>query len=418
MERRFVTSYRSLFQVREFRFLYGAQTLSLVGDQLAAIAVAVLVFDRTGSGLLTAVAYASGWLPAIVGGPLLAPYADRLPRRAVMIVCDMARAGLVAVLAWPGTPLFVAIGLMYVVSLVGAPFTAARSALLVDVLTGEAYITGNGLGNITFRLAQIGGFATGGITVTLLNPHRVLLIDAVTFAASAVLVWAGVRPRPAAATTVRRSVFADSRAGLRYVFADPWLRGCLLLVWVASAFAYGPEAIMYPYARDLDRTASIAGLMLTAPCLGYVLGAWVLTRVLTPPVRDALLAPAAVLSTVVLIPALLNPPLPALLALLAVLGTGASFAAPLNAVFARRVDPAFRGRAMGVAISGLLAVQGLAFLVAGQLADLGLRPSTITGLFGVAGTAAVLSAAAVWRKTTRVPGGNRDAETSVASRRL
>jgi tetratricopeptide (TPR) repeat protein len=66
---------------------------------------------------------------------------------------------------------------------------------------------------------------------------------------------------------------------------------------------------------------------------------------------------------------------------------------------------------MGVAISRLLAVQGLAFLVAGQLADLGLRPSTITGLFDVAGTAAVLRAAAVWRKATRVPGGSRDAET-------
>jgi MFS family permease len=188
------------------------------------------------------------------------------------------------------------------------------------------------------------------------------------------------------------------------------LRGCLLLVCVASAFAYGPEAIMYPYARDLGRTATAAGLMLTAPCLGYVLGAWILTRVLPRPVRDALLAPVAVVSSVALIPTLLSPPLPALLALLVVMGLGASFVAPLNAVFARRVDPAFRGRAMGVAISVIQAAQGLAFLVAGQLTDLGLRPSSVTGLFGVAGTATVLRIAAMWRKISRIPDATRHAE--------
>jgi predicted MFS family arabinose efflux permease len=400
-----VTTYRSLFQVREFRYLYGAQTLSLVGDQFAAIAVAVLVFDRTNSGLLTAVAYASGWLPAVIGGPLLGPYADRLPRRAVMIVCDVARAILVAALAWPGLPLIVAIAVMYVATLFGAPFSAARSALMVDVLEGDAYVTGNGLGNITYQLAQVGGFAAGGLAVVLLTPHGVLLIDAVTFAVSALLVYTGVRSRPAAAASgTRRSVLADSRAGLRHVFTDPWLRGCLLLVWMASAFAFGPEAIMYPYARDLGQTASVAGLMLTAPCLGYVVGAWLLTRVLAPSVRDALLGPAAVLSTAALVPALFSPPLPLLLALLAIMGMGAAFAAPLNAIFSRRVEPAFRGRAMGVAISGLQAVQGFAFLVAGQLVDLGMRPSTVTGLFGVAGTVLVLRVDAVWRRVARSSG--------------
>ncbi|MEP7025276.1 MAG: hypothetical protein ABJB47_16050 [Actinomycetota bacterium] len=64
-------------------------------DVCGRIAVAVLVFDRTGSGLLTAVAYAAGWLPGIVGSPLLGSVADRLPRRSVMIVCDLVRAVLV-----------------------------------------------------------------------------------------------------------------------------------------------------------------------------------------------------------------------------------------------------------------------------------------------------------------------------------
>jgi hypothetical protein len=145
----FVMSYRSVFRVQEFRSLYNAQTLSLIGDQLAAFAVAVLVFDRTGSGLLIALAYASGWLPGVVGGPFLAPYADRLPRRAVMIVCDIARAILVVVLAWPGMLLAAAITLMYVLQLFSAPFSAARSALMVDVLYGGASSTLRQAGTIT-----------------------------------------------------------------------------------------------------------------------------------------------------------------------------------------------------------------------------------------------------------------------------
>jgi hypothetical protein len=75
--------------------------------------VSVLVFDRTGSGLLAAMAYAAGWLPGLVGGQVLATYADWFPRRSVMIVCHVVRALLVATLVWPGMPLTVAIVLLY-----------------------------------------------------------------------------------------------------------------------------------------------------------------------------------------------------------------------------------------------------------------------------------------------------------------
>jgi predicted MFS family arabinose efflux permease len=401
-------TYRSLFRISEFRYLYNAYTLSLVGDQLAAIAVAVLVFDETGSGLLTSVAYASGWLPGVVGSPLLAPYADRFPRRDVMVVCDVARGGLVAILVLPGLPLIMMITLLYLIHLFRAPFVAARSALMVEVLDGDAYIVGNGLSNITYQLTQLAGFAVGGFAVIVLAPRGVLLLDSVTFAVSAAFVRFGVRSRPATAptTTGRPSLLADSWAGLRYVMNDSWLRSCLLLVWLASAFAYGSEAIVYPYARDLGHGASLAGLMLAAPCLGYVVGAWLLTRVLHPTVRDRLLVPAAVLSTLALTPALLEPPPAILLAMFAIMGIGAAFAAPLNAIFARRVKPAYRGRAMGVAISGLDASQGLSFLAAGAIVDLGLHPWTVTSIFGMAGTAVVVVTGTAWRRASRRQDGN------------
>ncbi|GAB3876415.1 MFS transporter [Kibdelosporangium lantanae] len=381
-----MTSYRRLFAVREFRYLYLAQTLSHVGDQLAGVAVAVLVFDTTASELLAALGYASSYLPGVLGGQVLAAYADRLPRRRVMILCDLVRAVAIAVVAIPGLPVAVAIALLFCGQLFASPFTAARAATIPQVLEGEDYIAGNGLGNITFQVSQIAGFAVGGVVVALIHPTGALIADSATFVLSAVLLWIGVHERPAPGDPERPSLLRDTAEGLRYVFGDRWLRGCLLLVWLSGGFAYAPESIAYPYAEQLGGEARTAGLLLAAPCFGYVVGALLLTRIVSPGTRDRLLLPMAVLSTAALVPVLLDPPLVVVLGLYVVTGFGASFSAPLNAVFVRRVADAYRGRAMGVAVAGIMASQGLGFLLAGAVAQLGPTPSTVAGLAGVAGT--------------------------------
>jgi MFS family permease len=98
-------TFAEVFGVSEFRVFWLAQALSVAGDRLALIALTVLVFDRTHSPLLTATAYAAGFLPWVVGGVLFGTVADRWPRREVMVGCDLARAALVAVMAVPGIPL-------------------------------------------------------------------------------------------------------------------------------------------------------------------------------------------------------------------------------------------------------------------------------------------------------------------------
>ncbi|GAB2602651.1 MFS transporter [Paractinoplanes abujensis] len=396
-----MTTYRELFAYREFRFLYGGQVLSSVGDQVAAVAVAVLVFDRTNNALLSAIAYASAWLPGVLGGPILSTYADRLPRRAVLIGCDLARAGLIALVAVPGLPLWCAIVLLYVAHLFSPPFVAARAAVMPEVLPGEAYIAGNGLGTITSQLSQLFGFVAGGVVVAAAGPVWSLAGNAVTFALSALLIAVGVAHRPAAVGEDQTTgLLAQTRDGIRFILADPWLRSCLALVWVASAFSFAPEAIAYPWAVGLGGGPAAAGLLLAAPCVGFLVGALLLTRVFAAGTRDRMIVPAAVLSTAALIPALFGPGLAIVLILLALAGAGASFGAPLNAVFVRRVAPGFRGRAMGVAASGLLVVQGLGFLVAGAVVEAGVAPSVVVGAGGLLGTVAVVLISASWRRAT------------------
>src|ERR1700753_1427942 len=88
-------TFGAIFAVREFRALWLSVLLSSAGDRLALVALAVLVYQRTGSPLLAALAYSAGYLPWVIGGLFLADLADRRPRRTVMVGCDVARAVLV-----------------------------------------------------------------------------------------------------------------------------------------------------------------------------------------------------------------------------------------------------------------------------------------------------------------------------------
>ena len=89
------TPFREVFAIAEFRALWLAQLLSVIGDQLARVALTVLVYDRTRSALLAAITFVASIVPTFFGGVALAWLADRYPRRAVMIACDMIRAILV-----------------------------------------------------------------------------------------------------------------------------------------------------------------------------------------------------------------------------------------------------------------------------------------------------------------------------------
>src|SRR5690242_6808881 len=94
--------YGSGFAVGEFRALWVAELFSQMGDQFARVALAVLVYQRTSSALLTGLVYALTYVPSFVGGVLLSGLADRHPRREVVFTVDLLRAVLVGLMAIPG----------------------------------------------------------------------------------------------------------------------------------------------------------------------------------------------------------------------------------------------------------------------------------------------------------------------------
>ena len=386
-------SYREVFAIREFRGLWTAQVLSYAGDQFAQVAIAVLVYHRTGSALLTALAYALTYLPPIAGGPLLSGLADLFPRRRVMIICDVIRAGLVALMAIPRMPFAGLCGLLFVTVLLGAPFSSARSALLPDVLPGDTFVVGSAIGNIGFQASQILGFVAGAAVVATLNAYRTLATDALSFALSAVIVAGWVRPRPSPLRDPgnRPSLWAVSRAGLATVFGHPVLRTLLLFGWLAG-FCIVPEGLAAPYAHSLHGDALTVGLLMAAMPLGTVAGAFAFGRLVPPSGRIRMMGWLAMASCAPLIGSAFNPPLWAVLALWALAGAGGAYQLAAAAAFVQILAPEGRARAFGLAQSGLLAVQGLGILAGGAVANVIGAPVTV-GLAGLLGlcAAAILS---------------------------
>ena len=386
-------SYREVFAVREFRWLWIAQVLSFAGNQFAQVAIAILVFRRTDSAFLTALTYALTYLPPVVGGPLLSGLADLFPRRQVMVACDLARVVLVGLMAVRGVPFWVLCMLLFGTVLLSAPFSSARSALVADILNENQLPIGATIGNITHQSSQIVGFVTGAAVVATIGSYRTLGIDAGTFGISAFILLIAVRPRPAAVRTPgnRPTMWPVSADGIRIVFGDPVLRTLLLFGWLAGFYIL-PEGLAAPYAHSLGGTAVTVGLLMAAVPLGTVIGSLLLARFAAPSAQVRNMGWLAMASCAPLVGCAWSPPLPVVLILWLIAGAGGAFQIAAAPAFVAALDPATRGRAFGVAQSGLCAVQGLGILAGGAAAQLIGAPMAISlaGLLGL-GAAAVLA---------------------------
>jgi MFS family permease len=392
-------TYRELFSERQFRALFAAQAISLTGDQLARVAIASLVYARTGSAFVTALIYAVTYLPWLIGGPLLGGLADRFPRRTVMVACQLASTVLVALMAVPGMPLVALAALLFVVILAESPFLAARASLLVDILPDDRYVLASALNQLTIQGTQVVGFAAGGALVHLIGARRSLLVDALTFLLSAALVRFGVRVHRAVATVTQLGNSWDRmKSGAKVVFGDPRLRGLVLLGWLAT-FWVVPEGLAAPYAAG-DSTA--IGLLLAAQPVGSVLGGLVLSRMVRPTTRLELMGWLAVLSCLPLLLFVLTPPIPVAVALLVVSGIGTTYNLPANAAFMQALPAERRGQAFGLVAAGLVAGQGISIAVAGACAEV-TSPGVVICVAGVLGVAAALSLSGAGRRFLSSP---------------
>ena len=372
----------------EFRAIFVANIVSMLGSVVAAVALTVLVYQQTRSPALAASVMALSFLPYLIGGALLGAAADRLPARRVLVACDLASAALIGCMVIPGVPLPGLLALLFAIGLIAPVYQGVRSAVLPEVLPpGPRYVLGRALMRMVAQSAQVVGYGVGGLLLASLSPRGALVVDAMSFAASGLVLRFGTAARPAGATR-RGSMARDSLTGLRNVFAHRPTRRILLFSWLVPACVVAPEALAAPYATHIGQPARAAGFLLMGLPIGTVAADIIAARMLTSRLQRRIIVPAALLSFAPLAAFAGSPGLILAVGLLAVAGLGHAWAAGMDGLLIDTAPSELRNRALALAGAGIMFTQGAGFAlwgIAGQCLP-------VTVVVPLAATAGVLAA--------------------------
>ncbi|MFK4263681.1 MFS transporter [Streptomyces milbemycinicus] len=219
---------------RDYRLFLISQTISNVGSSFTAFGLPLLVFRLTGSAVNLALTTAAGFLPYLLFGLAIGAWVDRVDRRRALVGAVVARGLTIAVLPVLGGLDMLTVWAVYAVAFVntslGIVSSAVESTAIPTLVSRDELADANGKLRAGYAAAQVtgpllaGALIGGGLPVT-----GVFAIDAVSFWLAAMLLLAirtrfsGDPPRKE-----RRSVASDIGTGLRYVLADPVLRGIAL----------------------------------------------------------------------------------------------------------------------------------------------------------------------------------------------
>ena len=387
---------------RDFRRLFFASVISLGGDWFLFVALGGLVLEVTGKASAVGIMIFAQELPVFLATPWAGWLADRLDRRRLMIVCDVARTVIcVSFLLVGPDNLWLAYVLLVGLSLFAAVFDPASSAALPNVVDPEDLPTANALSGSLWGTMLAIGAAFGGIVATVFGRDVAFLVDAASFAVSALLLWGVRRPFTAPRDDHEEHVgiVEATRETGRYARRDGrvW---ALVSVKFGFGAAAGVLALLAVFAKDIFMAGDVGfGLLMASRGVGALIGPFLGHRLSGPSHRRLLPVIALSLATFGLgyialgvAPSLV---LAALAILLAHLGGGAQWV--LSSYGLQRLVPDhIRGRIFAFDFALITLSLGVSSLVAAALADsIGARRAVMI----VAGIA--LAWAGIWWLLTR-----------------
>ncbi|MEV7544030.1 MFS transporter [Streptomyces sp. NPDC089915] len=369
---------------RPFVAVLAANTISIAGSSLTLIGVPWFVLQTTGSAGRAGIVAFCATLPIVVAALVGGPVIDRIGRRRVSAASDLVCAvsvGAIPLLHYAGLLEFwMLCALMAVGGLVHTPGLTARSVLLPSLAehAGTTVPRAASLYDAVSRGARMIGAAVAGLLIAVLGAETVLLMDAATFAASALLVSVFVRGLAAAEPqrSAEKASFASYRAelaeGWRFLTRSRLLLGITLMVMMTNGLDQGWSSVLLPvHGREDLGGATALGLMISLfggfALLGALLyGAWGDRFPRRAVFAGAFLASGA---TRYAVAAVTDTPLP-LAVTMALAGLGAGMLNPiLTTVIFERVPEELRSRVSGVTTAGCELVMPMGGLAAGLLVD-------------------------------------------------
>ncbi|MGR6921523.1 MFS transporter [[Actinomadura] parvosata] len=272
-------SSRSPFKRRDFRLLLFGQTTAQLGTQVSGVAVPLLaVVTLDASPLQLGLVTASGTVAFVLIGLPAGAWVDRWRRRPVLVGADLVRAVVLATV--PLAAMFGVLGIwqLVVVSLLAGVarvfFDVGYQSYLPSVVGREGLLAGNSAMESIRAGGQVAGPGVGGWAVSVLGAANVVLVQAVTFAASAVSLLAVKTREPVPAASASAGLGAEIREGLVFVLRTPVLRATAITSAAGNfAFAVASAVSFVFMVRTLGLSPTGIGLVLAAGSVAALAGA-------------------------------------------------------------------------------------------------------------------------------------------------
>jgi len=266
---------------RTYRHLFLAQVIALVGTGLATVALGLLAFDLAGAqaGAVLGTALAIKMTAYIGVAPIAAAFAERLPRRAMLVSLDLVRAFVALALPFV-TEVWQIYVLIFALQSASAAFTPTFQATIPDILPDEDdYTRALSLSRLAYDLESVASPMLAAALLTVISFHNLFAGTVIGFLASAALVATVLLPK--AKQVPRRSIYERTTRGMRIFLATPRLRGLLALnltVAAASAMVIVNTVVLVQSRFALPQSST--ALALAAFGGGSMIAALVLPRLL------------------------------------------------------------------------------------------------------------------------------------------
>lgn len=374
-----------------FLALFAANTVSLVGNGITALAIPWFVLQTTGSASRMGMVAAAGLIPFIMASVVGGTAVDRVGHKQASILADLVSGLTVAAIPLVyhtvGLPFWALLLLVFSGALLDAPGNAARASLIPDLaaLGRISLERANGASQATTSLATLLGPALAGLLIAALGSSTVLWIDAGTFAFSALVVAVAVPSHTNVATVEKNRYLDDVMDGLRVLWNDRLLRGIAVTAAVTNAATTPIISVVLPVmARRTYGDVQALGTIVAALGAGSLGGALAYGTLGDRFPRRLAMAFSFTFASLPLWILILEPPVIGAALALLVVGIGSGIINPLvMTVFQERVAAEYRARVFGALIALAMVAAPAGVLVTGPLVEaLGVKP-ILAGIAGV-----------------------------------
>ena len=238
----------SIFSYAGYRNLWISNLFVTIGASAFPIALAVTVLDAGGTTTTLGLILASRVLSSVILAPVGGVWADRLPRKFVMIGADLYRAALMIGLVFISTPQVPPWALAALVFAMGAGEAfgfPASGAILPSILPSEKLPAGNVLRSLGVRIAQVVGPGIGGFSVAVIGGRMTFAVTSAFFIIGTFLLFR-IEEKPRAAVDVQPTFLTDLREGLKTVWNTPWVAACIAMSTLQLMVVLASENVLLP----------------------------------------------------------------------------------------------------------------------------------------------------------------------------